>query len=103
MLMAREVILLPPRVGGTVMGVCGNIMQLRRPLVVSIVRGHNLKRPDLPGLRVGFFGKFIGAIRVLQRAFGMPVFRRVIALFIVLGSGSMGLRRPFVGFSGFSM
>lgn len=45
---------------------------------------------------MGFLGKFMSAIRVLQRTLGMPVPGLVIPFFVMLGGGAMGLRRPLV-------
>jgi hypothetical protein len=52
---------------------------------------------------MGLLGEFMGAIRVFQRAFGMPVSSRVIPFFVVLGRGAMGVCRPFMFFSSSSM
>ena len=47
---------------------------------------------------MSFLGKFIGAIRILKGAFRMPITRLVVALFVVLGSGTMGVSRQLVLF-----
>lgn len=52
---------------------------------------------------MGLLGKFVGAVRILERAFGVPVSGRVIPFFVVLGGGSMGVCRPFVFLSRSSM
>lgn len=43
-----------------------------------------------------FLCKFEGAIGVFQRSRGLPVFRRFIPFFVVLGSGTVGLCGKFV-------
>jgi len=52
---------------------------------------------------VGFPGKFISTLRVLQRAFVMPVPGLVFPFFVVFGCGAMGVRRPFVFLGCFSV
>jgi len=42
-------------------------------------------------------------IRILKCPFLMPLSRVVISAFIVFGSSTMGVRRPFVLFGGFPM
>jgi len=49
-------------------GVGGKIVQFRGPLVIFVMGsvvvsgGHDLEGHDLPGLRVGFFGKLVGTV-----------------------------------------
>jgi hypothetical protein len=45
---------------------------------------------------MGFLGKLVSTIRILQGSLRMPVSSFVIALFVVFGSGTMSLRRKFV-------
>jgi hypothetical protein len=100
--MSCQVILFSALLVSGAMGVRGDVVKFRRPLVVFIMRsvviasGHNLKTHDLPGFRMGFPGEFMGALRVLQGALSMPVSGRVIPFFVVLRSGAMGECRPFV-------
>jgi hypothetical protein len=96
------VILLSPMVGRAAMGVRRKVVQLRGSLVILVMGSvviacrHKLKRHHLPGFRVRILGKFVSVIRILQRPFGMPVTRRVIPFFIVLGRRAMGVCREFV-------
>jgi hypothetical protein len=50
---------------------------------------------------VGFFGEFVGVIRVLQCSFRMPLSGFVVPFFIVFRGGAMGFRRKFMLLSGF--
>jgi hypothetical protein len=52
---------------------------------------------------MGFLGELIGAVGILEGAFRMPVAGFVVALFVVFGSGPMGVRGEFVLFRGFTM
>jgi hypothetical protein len=52
---------------------------------------------------MGFSGKLISVIGVLQRSFRMPVCRGAIAFFVVFGSRTMGLCRKFVQLGGLSV
>jgi hypothetical protein len=52
---------------------------------------------------MGFFRKFVGAIRVFEGTLGMPVSRFVLPFFIVLGSSAMSLRRSLVRLGGSSV
>ena len=59
---------------GAAMGVGGALVQLGSSLVILemrsvVVTSGHLKAHDLPGLVVGFYGKLVSAIRVLQRSF----------------------------------
>jgi len=109
MLRAGQVILLSAVLLGTSMGVRGEVVEFRRPLVILVMRSivitcrHKLKTPNLPGLCVGFFGKFISALGVLQCALGMPVPGLVIAFFVMLGRRAMRVCRPFMFLGSFSM
>ena len=49
-----------------------------------------LERPNLPGLRMGFFCKLVGVICVFDGAFGMPASGFRITFFVVFGSRPMG-------------
>ena len=49
---------------------------------------------------MGFLRKLIGVVRVLEGAFRVPVSGLVIALFVVFGSGPMGVRGKLVLFRG---
>jgi hypothetical protein len=103
-LRAGQVILLSAVLLGTSMRVGGDVVEFRRPLVILVMRsivitcGHKLKTHNLPGFCMGFLGKFISTLRVLQRALGMPVPGLIIALFVVLGRCAMCVCRPFVVF-----
>jgi hypothetical protein len=102
MLRARQVILLSALFLRAAMGMRGDIVEFRGPLVILIMRsivitcGHKLKTHNLPGLCVGFLGKFISTLRVLQRALGMPIPGLVIAFLVVLGGSAMCVGRPLV-------
>jgi hypothetical protein len=52
---------------------------------------------------MGFLGKLIGTVRILQGALGMPATRLVVAPFVVFGSGPMGVGRKLVLFGGSTM
>jgi len=52
---------------------------------------------------VGFLGKLVGAIGVLQRTFRMPISRFVLTFFIVFGGSTVGLGRKLVLLRCFSM
>jgi hypothetical protein len=49
---------------------------------------------------MSFLGKFIGAIRILKGAFRMQITRLIVALFVVLGSGPMGVSGKLMLFRG---
>lgn len=104
-----QVILFPMLFFRGSMGVRRHVVEFRRALVIFVMRsvvitcGHKLKRHDLAGLCVSVLGKLVSTIRVLKRTFGMPVFRRVIPLFIVLCGGTVELCRQFVCLCGFSV
>jgi hypothetical protein len=117
-LVSRRVFLLPLFFTGT-MGVGGKVVQFSGPLMVFVMRSvvissrHiewtyrvdffsclQLERFDLPGFGVGFLGKLIGAIGILKGAFRMPVTGLVVAFFVVLGSGAMGVSGKLVLFRG---
>jgi hypothetical protein len=117
-LVSRRVFLLPLFFTGT-MGVGGEVVQFSGPLMVFVMRSvvissrHiewtyrvdffgclPLERFDLAGFGVGFLGKLIGAIGILKGAFRMPVTGLVVAFFVVLGSGAMGVGGKVVLFRG---
>jgi hypothetical protein len=52
---------------------------------------------------MSFLGELIGAVGILEGAFRMPVTGLVVALFVVFGSGPMGVGRQFVLFRGSTM
>jgi hypothetical protein len=91
------------------MGVRGEVVEFRRALVILVMRsivitcGHNLETHNLPGLCMGFLGKFMSAFRTLQGALGMPVPGFVIPSLVVLSGSAMCVGRPFVFLSRSSM
>jgi hypothetical protein len=50
---------------------------------------------------VGFLRELIGAIGVLKGAFCVPVSGLIVALFVVFGSGPVGVSSKLVLFRGF--
>ena len=102
MLRARQVILFSAVLLGTAVGVRGEVVEFGRTLMILIMRsvvitcGHGLKAHNLPGLGVGFPGEFISTLRVLERAFVMPVPGFVFSFLVMFGCGAMGVRRAFV-------
>jgi hypothetical protein len=96
MLVSAEVFLLPVFFAGA-MGVGGEVMQFGSPLMIFVMGsvvipgGHKSEGHDLPGFGVGFFGKLISAVRIFEGALGMPVTGLIVTLFVVFGSGPMGL------------
>jgi hypothetical protein len=52
---------------------------------------------------MGFLRKLKGAVRILEGAFCVPVSGLVVALFVMFGSGPMGVRRKLVLFRGSPM
>jgi hypothetical protein len=52
---------------------------------------------------MGFLGKFMSAIRVLQRTLRVPISALVVAFLVVFGGGAMGVGRPLVLLSGSSV
>ena len=52
---------------------------------------------------MGFLGEFIGVIRILEGPFTMPVVACLVAFFVMLGGGAMGVSRLFVRFRGLPM
>jgi hypothetical protein len=80
------------------MGLGGFVVQLGSFLVILVMRSvvitsRHLEAPYLPRLRLGFLGKLVSVIGVLQSSFRMPVCRRAIAFFVMFGRRTMGLRR----------
>jgi hypothetical protein len=70
---------------------------------VIVTSRHNSEGHDLPGLRVGFLGEFVGVIRVLQGAFRMPLSSLVVPLFVMFSRSTVGARRKFMLLGGFPM
>ena len=90
-------------------GVGGYIVQFGSPLMIFVMgsvvvsSGHLLETQDLPGFRMGFSGKLIGAIRIFKGAFRMPVTGLILAFFAVFGRGPMGMSGKLVLFRGSTM
>jgi hypothetical protein len=104
MFLPRNVILLAFMLRGAAMDVGRLVVQFGRALVIFVMRSvviscrHRLKGHDLPGLSLGFLGKLMRVVRVLQRPFRMPVSSRIVSFFIVFRRRAMGVRRQFVLF-----
>jgi len=63
-----------------------------------MLEGHDLAR-----FRMGFHSELVGVIRVFERSLRVPGRRFMVALFIVLGSGSVGSRGELMLLSRFAV
>lgn len=66
-----------------------------------VIASRHLKTFDLSRFVVGFLGKLVSLIRVLQRSFRMPDCRCEVPFFVVFSRSTMGLCRKIVLLGGF--